>query len=209
MILRGTEIRPAAATLAVVVACFLFFAVGLAAPMLSHPAGGGAFRALFSLTAEGVRDGAFWQPVTYVFLHGSWLHLAANAFGLAVTGTALERLLGTAAFFRLALLTALAGALGFLLSLAFDPRLSVRMGCVGASAVLAGCLGAAATLSPRCRLTLWLLVVPIPVRAWQLVPLLLLLIAAEALWWPQTTAYGAHLGGFLAGMGWGFLAGRS
>lgn len=204
MILRdsGNNVS-AAATLTVVVASFFVFLAGLAAP-----AGGGAFRALFALTAEGLREGALWQTVTYAFLHGSWLHLIANAFGLLVTGIALERLLGTAAVLRLFLLAALAGALGFLLSIGLDPRLNARMACVGASGILAGCLGAAATLAPCCRLTLWVLLLPFPVRAWQLIPLILLLIASEAAFWPLTTAYGAHLGGFLAGLVWGALADR-
>lgn len=208
MISRASGIRPAAATFAVVVACFFLFLVGLYAPALPSPAGGGAFRALFALSADTLAAGALWQPLSYAFLHGSWLHLAANAFGLLVTGTALERLLGPAAFLRLALLSALSGALGFLLSLLLDPRLSPHMTCVGASGILAGCLGCAAALAPRTRLTLWVLVLPVPLRGWQLIPLLLLLLAAEAVLWPWTTAYGAHLGGFLAGLVCGALASR-
>lgn len=165
-----------------------------------------ALGALFGLRAEAVRAGALWQPFSYAFLHGGWAHLAANLFGLWVTGSALEAVLGARRMVGLFALGAAAGACGFLGSLALDPRLSGGLACVGASAMVAACFGAATALAPRERVVLWVAVLPIPLRAFWLAPVFLLFTVCEAWWWPQVTAYGAHLGGWLAGLAFGRAA---
>ena len=53
-----------------------------------------ALETLFALSPGAVAQGAVWQGVTYALLHGSWAHLLVNLAGLAVTGSALERVLG-------------------------------------------------------------------------------------------------------------------
>ena len=63
-------------------------------PGLNGLGAGRALTALFGLKAGALGAGALWQPFSYVFLHGGWAHLAANLFGLWVTGSALEAALG-------------------------------------------------------------------------------------------------------------------
>ncbi len=178
-------------------------------PGLNGLGAGRALTALFGLKAGALGAGALWQPFSYVFLHGGWAHLAANLFGLWVTGSALEAALGARRVAWLFAFGAVAGACGFLATLAWDPRLPTGMACLGASAVVAACLGAATALEPRARVVLWVAVLPIPLRAIWLLPLVLGLATCEALWWPLTTAYGAHLGGFLAGLAFGASAGKN
>lgn len=154
-----------------------------------------------ALKVNSVRDGALWQPITYAFCHGPWWHLVINLFVLLVTGCTLERAIGSLRMLALILLAIPAGAVGFLLSLLLDPRLFVGTACVGASALSSACFGTIALLAPREKVTLWLLFIPIPFRAGWLLPLVGLLLCSEVLYTPGLTAYGAHLGGWLLGLG--------
>ena len=164
-----------------------------------------ALETLFALSPGAVAQGAVWQGVTYALLHGSWAHLLVNLAGLAVTGSALERVLGARRMVALFTLGAAAGAGGFLASLSVDARLPAGMDCVGASAVLAACIGAVTTLAWRERVVLWVAVLPVRLRAGWLLPLFLAFSVCEAVYWPLFTAYGAHVGGWLAGVLLGVL----
>ncbi len=158
-----------------------------------------AVSTLLTLSAEGLRSGYLWQTVTYAFLHGSPIHLCINVLGLFITGFLLETIMGSARMLRLILVTALGGAVGFLLSLLLDPRLSAQLSCVGASAIVTGLFGALAGAFPWDRMKLLVIIIPVPIYGWMLIPILLLYIAVEAFFFPHTTAYGAHLFGFIAG----------
>lgn len=177
-----------------------WWAQGLPAPGAGGLSYAQALRGLFGLDATTVRQGALWQPLSYAFLHGSWAHAAANLFGLWLTGGALTKVVGTQRFLWLFALGTVAGAVGFLLSAALDPRIPAGTVCVGASAAVAACVGAATTLSPHARITLWVTFLPLPLRAGWLFPLFLAFFLCEAWLWPTATAYGAHLGGWLVGL---------
>lgn len=153
-----------------------------------------------ALQTEALRAGAWWLPFTYAAVHGSLPHLAVNLFVLLLTGSALERAVGSGRFSALLALAAPAGAVGFLLTLLLDPRLAEATRCVGASALSTALLGAVAALAPREKITLWIAVVPIPFRAGRLLLLLPILMTAEALLFAGLTAYGAHAGGWIAGV---------
>ena len=68
------------------------------------------FRETWALQAWTLHAGAVWQPLTYAFVHGGWAHLLANLFGLALTGAALEAVLGARRLVWLFALGAAAGA---------------------------------------------------------------------------------------------------
>lgn len=157
------------------------------------------------LQANAVQIGELWRTFTYVFLHGSWWHLALNLFGLWITGNTLEALLGWRKTFLLLLTGATAGAAGFFLSILLDPRLSPYTTCIGASALLTACIGAVVTLAPREHITLWITALPLRLKAVWLLPLMLLFFITECLLPQLSTAYGAHLGGWIAGLLCGFL----
>lgn len=159
----------------------------------------------FPLQAAALKAHEVWRIFTYSLLHGSWWHLGFNLFGLWITGITLERLLGWHKMLLLLLLASAAGATGFFATLLLDPRLSPQLTCIGASALLTTCLGVATTLAPKERLTLWLIVFPLRIKALYLAPLLFLIFCAEASFPNLGTAYGAHLGGWLIGMLIGFI----
>ena len=163
-----------------------------------------SLQAIFGLDPAFLRAGALWQPFSYAFLHGSFLHLVLNVFALLITGIALEGVIGSRRFIRLFFWGAVAGAVGFLMSLWLDPRLPSGAICVGASGAIAACIGCVSFLAPRARATLWLTIIPVPIRAWWAIPVAVAVMACEAWFLPFSTAYGAHVGGWLAGAVYAF-----
>ena len=65
------------------------------------PSLGRFFIDLFGLRPQAVLTGfRFWQPVTYLFLHGGFGHILFNMLVLWMFGVQLERLWGSAFFLR-------------------------------------------------------------------------------------------------------------
>ncbi|MGN0885657.1 MAG: rhomboid family intramembrane serine protease [Candidatus Spyradenecus sp.] len=146
------------------------------------------------IEAHAVAAGEVWRLGTYALVHGAWWHLAANVIGIWMTGRWLERQVGSRTVAAVGLLGIASGALGFLVTLAVDPRLAPGMRCVGASGVLSALLGFVTGHWPRERLRVYLLGLPLTLQGIWLGSILVLLMALEATLWPQRTAYGAHLG---------------
>lgn len=171
--------------------------------------------------------GFFWQPFTYMFLHGSWQHLAMNLLTVLLFGSGLEAEIGTRRFLRVFVLSGVVGGLGWLALDWADPLLAVwlrrlenpwalwwarhlasphaavRFGkCIGASAGVFGLVGAYAALFPRRKVVL-LLVWPITLQARTLAVLLALVTVVELVVGRGQVAYAAHFVGGLAGFAWG------
>lgn len=53
----------------------------------------------------------FWQPVTYMFMHGDFLHLLFNMYTLVIFGTVLERVWGAKKFLIFYFVTGIGAAL--------------------------------------------------------------------------------------------------
>jgi membrane associated rhomboid family serine protease len=81
---------------------------------------------------------AFWTPVTYSLLHGSWGHLLMNLAWLVAFATPVARRFGAMRAAILALLATIGGALAHFL--AFPGELAPM---IGASAIVSGAMGAA------------------------------------------------------------------
>lgn len=135
-----------------------------------------------------------WTPVTYMFLHGSFMHLLFNMLILFFLGPRLESRLGGNNFLGLYLLS---GIFGAALSFPFTPYAQI----VGASGAVFGVMVAYVRYWPRQTFLLWFI---IPVQARWLV-LGLTVISVAAGFREVTTgvrdgvAHFAHLGGFLGG----------
>ena len=98
------------------------------------PEGGGPFFAF-----PGGEAGALWTLITYTFLHGSWVHLGANAIWLLAFGAPVARRLGTTRFFIFYFVCGIFGALAHIL---IYPHSVLPV--VGASAAISGLMGGAA-----------------------------------------------------------------
>lgn len=136
--------------------------------------------------------------LTSIFLHGSWGHLIGNMWFLWVFGNNIEDSMGHLRFLAFYILTGIAAA-GT--QIAIDPGSSIPM--VGASGAISGVMGAYLLLYPHARVDSWLGFWIAPVPAWMMLGYWMLLQLSGVLG-PSATgggvAYGAHVGGFLAGL---------
>lgn len=82
-------------------------------------------------------------PLTSLFLHGSWDHLAGNVIYLFVFGDEIEELLGPLRFALLYLVSGICGALGYV---AMDPHATITL--LGASGSVSGVIAAHLMLKP-------------------------------------------------------------
>lgn len=136
-----------------------------------------------------------WSAVTYMFLHGGFMHLFFNMLILFFFGPRLEVWLGVRRFLGLYVVSGLAAAL---VSLVFTPQARI----VGASGAIFGLLLGFARYWPREKLLIYG-IVPMEAR-W-----LVALAAGFSLWAgfsgaQSGVAHFAHLGGFAGG--WAYLA---
>ncbi len=137
--------------------------------------------------------------ITYMFLHGGWLHLVGNMLFLWVFADNIEDAFGHTAFVFFYLLTGIAGAL---LHVALYPGSNEPL--IGASGAVSGILASYLLLFPRARI-LVLVFLAIPMRlpaiivlgGWIALQFYHILVddnSGEAIaWW-------AHIGGFATGL---------
>ncbi len=218
-----------AAIAAICVVVFAVQAVAMRIPILDGLSLATVLHYAFGLYYPFLTKGAFWQPVTYIFLHGSLLHIFLNLLTLLFFGAAVERIVGTRRFWCLFLLSGVFGGLGWMLFDYFEPMfwmwvqtlphdifrlLAQRWGesqapgmpfnvCVGASAGVCGLIGAFAALCPEARLTVLLFcVVPIRLRSRTFAILLAFLSLGSVVLSTGHVAHAAHLAGGVIGYAW-------
>lgn len=140
-----------------------------------------------------------WTLVSYMFLHGDWLHLISNMWVLWIFADNIEDVTGHGRFVVFYLCCGLAAVA---LHVLFNPDSPLPI--IGASGAIAGTLGAYLVLYPHGRVATLVLIFIFHFRAafflvfWFLLQILSGLEqgggqAAGVAWW-------AHVGGFLAGM---------
>jgi membrane associated rhomboid family serine protease len=134
--------------------------------------------------------------VSYMFLHGGWMHLIGNMLFLWVFGDNVEDATGHGRFLVFYLLCGAAGGLAHAVT---GPTSEAPL--IGASAAVAGTLAAYLILHPRVKL--WVLVlgrIPLKISAmwvigaWIVFQFVNLFVALD-----KQTAYWAHIGGLAAG----------
>jgi membrane associated rhomboid family serine protease len=146
---------------------------------------------LFALTPRAVvRDFYFWQPITYMFLHGGFMHLFFNMLMTWFIGSVLESVWGSKKFLKYYLVCGLGGAVFFMV-------FSFGQSVYGASAAVFGLYLAYAILFPNNYVYIYFL---FPVKAKYLVTFLALFQLAQGIAGPSGIAYVAHLGGMAAGL---------
>ena len=134
--------------------------------------------------------------LTYMFLHGGWMHLIGNMLFLWIFGDNVEHAMGRLRFLLFYLACGIAGGVAHYLAYSgsSDPL-------IGASAAIAGVVAAYLMLFPHAKIWV-LLLMRIPVKlsakwilgAWVLFQFVNLLIATD-----EQVAWWAHVGGLLAG----------
>ena len=165
----------------------------------------------FALKPDNILNGKYiWTLITHIFFHGGLLHLFVNMVALFSLGRLCEKIIGRKRFLWFYLLAGIfAGLLsvflaGFFGAGGFEKIFgSPEVYMVGASGAIFGVAGLFVILLPRLRFTI--IFFPFfSLPAYIMVPLILILT------WAVTIAQGlnignvAHLGGFLAGIGYGY-----
>ncbi|MBI3485060.1 MAG: rhomboid family intramembrane serine protease [Acidobacteria bacterium] len=136
----------------------------------------------FGLVPRGVTHGLrLWQPFTYLFLHGGFLHLFFNMLALWMFGCDLERVWGKRRFLNYYFLTGVgAGCINILVKTFMDRRINFdslplnvitpsMVPTIGASGAIFGILIAAAVLFPDRRIYMILPPVELPMRIYVLI----------------------------------------
>jgi membrane associated rhomboid family serine protease len=136
----------------------------------------------------------WWTPVSYMFLHGGFLHLLFNMLVLFVFGPAVEERMGSRTFASYYFVCGLGGAL-----LSFGLMLTASsVAVIGASGAVYGVALAYAMFWPDRPILVFPL--PMPVKAKWLVIFLVGLSLFSAMFSSgSNVAHLAHLGGFLFG----------
>ncbi|MBS0243495.1 MAG: rhomboid family intramembrane serine protease [Proteobacteria bacterium] len=133
--------------------------------------------------------------VTCMFLHGSWMHLIGNMIYLSVFGDDIEDALGPIRFILFYLLAGVAAALFHIM---LNPASTAPL--VGASGAIAGVLAAYLMLRPCALVTAFVLRIVTRIRAYWLIGGWIALQALQLLGKTEDgIAYGAHVGGLIAG----------
>ncbi len=186
---------------ALLIANAAVFVVQLAAGMIQ----GSAFDQLFALVPAMVLRGAFWQPATYLFLHGGVWHLLMNMLALFMFGGEVERKLGTRAFAWLYAVSGVGAGLASLVVVQIAaPGSGVAL--VGASGAIFGVLIAYAMLFPYRPITLLIFfVLPVTLQARWLVAIYAWVEALLLMQMGGVAGLGhlAHLSGLV--FGWAYL----
>ncbi|MDA4118993.1 MAG: rhomboid family intramembrane serine protease [Thaumarchaeota archaeon] len=140
-------------------------------------------------------------PVTSMFLHAGILHLAGNMLFLFVFGGNVEDALGHNKYLGFYLVAGIAGGLAqTYLSLAAGPP-DIYAQSVGASGAISGVMAAYLVFFPKTRIVSYVGYFIVPIRAFWFVGFWFLLQLLFFVGGVNTgVAYGAHIGGFVAGL---------
>ena len=193
------------ALMALNVAIFVIFQTGWVVPLDEENAA--AFAVIPAKLMDGGPDsgtvfasGAFMPErftlITYMFLHGGWLHLIGNMLFLWVFGDNVEDAMGHLRFIMFYLMCGIFAAAVHALMLP-DSELPL----IGASGAVAGVIAAYLILHPKVKvwvLALW----RIPIRitaAWALGIWILAQFASLLIESEENVAWCAHIGGLVAG----------
>jgi membrane associated rhomboid family serine protease len=162
----------------------------------------------FGLQPEAVLTGLqIWQPVTYMFLHGSISHILFNMLSLWMFGVELERMWGTRFFTRYYLVCGVGAAATTMLMSFFPGSIGEELylsRTVGASGAIYGLLLAFALYFPD-RPILLSFLFPVPAKYFVMIIGAIAFLSAAGSG-GGGVAHVAHLGGLL--FGWIYLRGR-
>ena len=165
-------------------------------PMISldgHPDWFMNFNALHPIGYPGF---AIYQYITYMFMHGGWLHLFFNMWSLMIFGNAVEQQVGTKRFWLYYLLCGVGSALVNQLFTFLGVITPAQL--VGASGAIYGVMAAAAYFFPNAKL--FIIPIPFPIKLKYLVGFYTLVEMYLGITSIDGVAHFAHLGGIVVGI---------
>lgn len=138
----------------------------------------------------------YFSLITHMFAHGGWFHIILNMVVLYMFGINVERAFGKIRFILFYFGCGLIAALFHILMFSDD-----LTPMVGASGAISGVLAAYVYMYPREKITVFLVVIPITMRAvyaiggWFAIQLIAVLTFENT-----QIAFWAHIGGFITGL---------
>ncbi len=151
------------------------------------------FTSLFWLVPSEALSGAWWQFITYMFMHGGVMHIMINMFVLFIFGGVIENALGERRYIALYLISGIGSAFLYILLMGIS---DIPM--LGASGAVFGVMAAFGFMFPREKIIIF----PIPYA----IPSYIAILAIAGLelflgltgFEPGIANFG-HLGGLLTG----------
>lgn len=161
-------------------------------------------KALFAYFYVGSPYFQIWQPFTYMFMHGGFMHLFFNMFALWMFGRIMEQVWGSKKFLLYYLVCGLGAVAVY--TLAQTMGLISTRGCMlGASGAIYGVLLAFGMTFPNERL--FIIPIPVPIKAKYLIGAYVLIelfegfnASGNSVAASDGVAHFAHLGGMLVGL---------
>lgn len=171
--------------------------------LFNDPRGLNVFFAQFgTIPARLTSGGGYETLLTYMFLHGGWMHLAGNMLFLWIFGDNVEDEMGHGPFLGFYICTGVLAGLIHVISAPYSP-----VPTVGASGAIAGVMGGYLLLFPKARVDILLILIVFvrifPIPAWIMLMVwfgMQFLGVAGADPEEGGVAYWAHAGGFVAGL---------
>ena len=187
--------------LVLVVINVVFYIATMIAPSAWYPIGNGAmiytdrisYTLGFSPTLLAEHP---WTFITYMFIHGGFMHVLFNMFALFIFGQTLRRFIGDNTFLLVYFVGGLGASVLYWVINSGDPSLMI-----GASGAVYAIAGALVMLVPRMRIALWG-IIPMPLWVFVVIFLGILSIPGVA---PSGIAWEAHLGGLATGLAFGYF----
>jgi membrane associated rhomboid family serine protease len=195
--------RPSSVVTWIIVANAAVFVLDL----LSQRSAPGLFLGLFGLSTAGITHLFVWQPITYMFMHGSVMHLVMNMLMLYICGSEFERRFGPWRFLQFYFTCGVVGGLAYVLLGEFNEGYRY-VPLVGASGAVYGLLIAAIILFPHIQVVLFIF--PMPIRVFGLIMAAILLMQLISPGGIQNTGGEVcHMAGAATGVGifylWGVM----
>jgi membrane associated rhomboid family serine protease len=196
------------ANIIVFVAQYLF---GIGGQKMAFEDGSETFMPYGGVSVKSLAAGHVWTALTYMFVHGSLLHIGGNLLMIYFVGKRVLALLGTRNFLNIYFLSGLVGAAAELFIRAYAKG-DMQTPIIGASACGFGLFMALAVMFPQEEITaLIYFIFPVKLRLWTMAMIMLGLSVAMGLFFlffmneteAATWANFAHLGGALTG--WYYL----
>jgi membrane associated rhomboid family serine protease len=133
--------------------------------------------------------------VTYMFLHGSFMHVFGNMIFLFVFGDDIEEAIGHWRFLMFYLACGIGGGVAYVLS---GPDSNIDL--IGASGAVAGVISAYAMFRPCAKVTVLLGLIPLRLRAYWVIGFWVITqIVSFANGTQDGVAYSCHIGGLITG----------
>ncbi|PSQ18454.1 rhomboid family intramembrane serine protease [Halobacteriales archaeon QS_8_69_26] len=175
-----------------------FFLQAIAFPLLGYPIGSDVWLAVFTVSPE--HPEYLWTWITSIFAHGGLRHLVINGFVIFLFGRLVEKYSGS---LRYAALFLGGGILASVAQTSAAMMQGGTTGSLGASGAAFAIMGALTALSPRLRVYVFY-VLPLPVVVYTLIygGYTVYLVESGGIG-AGGVAHLAHLGGLLAGIGYG------